>query len=323
MLKNLNIPSFKEIINTFIPYIKSVDNNKWILILLTLIVMYLVYKCYKHKLTIEEGFSSNDNKPYVLKNKNLYDEFYVALYDDLVEDSNKVEGEMLQVIEVSKMDKSSSKVLDVGCGTGHHVSYMKNNGFNVIGLDKSQAMINKCKENYPDCKFLRANATDSFAFSTNEFTHITCFYFTLYYIKDKKGFFENCNNWINDKGYLVIHLVDKYKFDPIVNAGDPFSILDVQKYSNERINSSIVEFNTFSYSSDFKLTDNSNIAKFIETFKFKDNGRIRQNEHILYMEKQNSIVNMAKDCGFTFVDRIDLATISYENQFLYVLQNNK
>ena len=322
MLKNLNIPSFKEITDIIIPYIKLADKNKWLLILLTLIVMYLVYKCFNANLSIEEGFSLNDNKAYVLKNKNLYDEFYVALYDDLVEDPNKVEGEMLQVMEVCKMDKSS-KVLDVGCGTGHHVSYMKENDVDVIGLDNSQAMINKSKKNYPKCKFIRANATDSFAFSTNDFTHITCFYFTLYYMKDKKNFFENCNNWLVDKGYLVIHLVDKYKFDPIINAGDPFSILDVQNYSKDRINSSIVEFNTFSYSSKFNLIENSNIAKFIETFKFKDNGRIRQNEHVLYMDKQTSIVSTAKDSGFTFVDRIDLATISYENQFLYVLQNNK
>ena len=322
MLKNLNIPSFKEITNIIIPYIKLVDNKKWILILFTLIVMYLVYKSFIYNLPIEEGFSLNDNKPYVFKNKNLYDEFYVSLYDDLVEDPNKVEGEMLQVMEVCKMD-DSSKVLDVGCGTGHHVSYMKEKRVNVLGVDNSQAMINKSKENYPNCRFIRANATDSFAFSMNDFTHITCFYFTLYYMKDKKNFFENCNNWLVDKGYLVIHLVNKYKFDPIINAGDPLSILDVQKYSKDRINKSIVEFDTFSYSSNFKLIENSNVGKFIETFKFKDNGRVRQNEHVLYMDKQNSIVKMAKDSGFTFVDRIDLGTISYENQFLYVFQNNK
>ena len=322
MLNKLDIPSYKEITNMFMSYIKMVDTNKWVLTMLALLVVYLLYKCSETNLTMEEGFSLNDSKPYVLKNKNLYDDFYVSLYDDLVEDNNKVSGEMMQVMEVSKMDKTS-RVLDVGSGTGHHVGYIKEKGINVIGLDNSQAMINKSKENYPNCKFIRGNANDSFAFSSNEFTHVTCFYFTLYYIKDKKNFFENCNNWLKDKGYLVIHLVDKYKFDPIVNAGDPFSILNVQNYSNDRIESSIVEFKTFSYNSNFKLIEKSNLAKFIETFKFKDNGRIRQNEHDLYMEKQNPIIDMAKNAGFTVVDRIDLGTISYENQFLYVLQNNK
>ena len=41
------------------------------------------------------------------------------------------------------------------------------------------------------------------------------------------------------------------------------------------------------------------------------------------LQLQNEIIQMVKDAGFSFVDRIDLGTIGYENQFIYVFQNSK
>ena len=325
MLKNLNIPSFKEISNVFSPFIKLADNNKWILLLIMLLIMYLFFKFSETLVGAynQEGFTSSDtDQRYIFKNKHIYDEFYVKIYDELIEDPNKIEGELLQVIEVSKMDKNS-KILDLGSGTGHHVGYLQERGMNVTGLDKSNNMIKQSKQNYPDANFINGDMGDSFLFSSDQFTHITCFYFTLYYEKNKKHLFENCNNWLKDKGYLIFHLVDKFNFDPIVNAADPMHVIDPQHYTDKRIENSIVVFNDFTYKSKFTIIENTNRAKFTELFKFKKNGNIRQNEHILYMERQNEIIQMVKDSGFSFVDRIDLATIGYENQFIYVFQNSK
>ena len=53
-------------------------------------------------------------------------------------------------------------------------------------------------------------------FPADTFTHITCLYFTIYYIKDKRLFFENCFKWLKPHGVLVIHLVNMNKFDPIL-----------------------------------------------------------------------------------------------------------
>lgn len=322
MLKNLNIPSLKEILDLFKPIIKLADNNKWIIILLMLIAMYLIYKCSSATINNKEGFEINQDERYIFKNKDIYDDFYVSIYDILVEDPQKVEGEVSNMIEATKMNKDS-KILDVGSGTGHHVGYMDSLGLNVVGLDRSGSMITESKEIYPNAKFIQGNSGDSFQFSSNEFTHISCLYFTLYYMKDKKHFFENCNNWLKDNGYLILHLVDKYNFDPIINAGDPMHIINPQDYVDKRIESSVVEFDEFSYKSKFTILEHSNVAKFTETFKFKESGRVRENEHILYMERQNEIIKMVESTGFVYKNRIDLAEIGYESQFLYVFQNNK
>ena len=81
--------------------------------------------------------------------------------------------------------------LDIGSGTGHHVADLASKGFDVIGIDTSPSMVKKAQEQYPDYKFEVANALDGETFVSNSFTHIMCMYFTVYYFKDKRHFFDN------------------------------------------------------------------------------------------------------------------------------------
>ena len=39
---------------------------------------------------------------------------------------------------------------------------------------------------------------------------------------------------------------------------------------------------------------------------------IRKNRHTLYMPTQKEILNIARDCGFTVIHKIDLIKIQYE-----------
>ena len=54
--------------------------------------------------------------------------------------------------------------------------------------------------------------------------------------------------------------------------------------------------------------------------KFKNNGKVRKQEHKFYLESQSKILQMAKDAGFIVVQKIDLMNVAYDNQYLYVLQ---
>ena len=61
-----------------------------------------------------------------------------------------------------------------------------------------------------------------------------------------------------------------------------------------------------------------NEAKFIEKFKNHDDGKVRKNEHIMYMPTIDVIVNQAQQVGFILDSEIDLINCQYEYQYLYV-----
>ena len=61
---------------------------------------------------------------------------------------------------------------------------------------------------------------DFMNFDAQSFTHITCLYFTIYYIKDKTRLFKNCYDWLKPGGYMVLHLVNRNMFDPILNLSE-------------------------------------------------------------------------------------------------------
>lgn len=255
----------------------------------------------------------------------IYDDFYVSVYDDLVFFKHKNDYEIGHLIKKTNLIKDKSNVLDIGSGIGHHVSSLKAHGFNATGIDISPSMIKKAKETYPDLNFVLGDALNTSIFQSNLFTHITCFYFTLYYIKDKHKFFENCMFWLQPGGYLAIHLVNKDKFDPIVPAGNPFSIVSPQKYADKRITTTTVKFNNYEYKSKFDMKDeiknnDEPSALMTETFKNLKNGDVKKNEHQLYMSTQSDILNIAKNVGFIIQSKINLVECQYDYQYIYVLQ---
>ena len=55
--------------------------------------------------------------------------------------------EIGEIITLSNLTPHS-KVLDVGSGTGHHVALLAEHHIPVIGLEKSQSMINYSKKTH-------------------------------------------------------------------------------------------------------------------------------------------------------------------------------
>jgi SAM-dependent methyltransferase len=266
----------------------------------------------------KEGFKDTSKKEFIVhKDKDVYDDFYVSVYDDLMHNVGKNNFEIGEITQVDP-DPDNSTLLDVGSGTGHHVAAFTQKGIKAVGVDISQAMVKKAKENYPDSEFKQGDVMNTLLFTPNSFSHITCLYFTIYYLNDKRRFFNNCMEWLMPGGFLILHLVDRENFDPIVPAAKPVYIISPQKYTDKRITNSVVKFDKFEYKCNYEF--NGDIATMSETFKDKDNESVRQNEHKLYMESQKSILSMAKEAGFILHSKVDMVKCQYDSQYLYILQ---
>ena len=278
-----------------------------------LLLLVLVFKGFDRK---REGFEQMDT--FLIKSgSDIYDDFYADIYDYLVFNNLKDDYEVGYIMN-SASPSSQSKILDIGCGTGHHVSSLGSKGLDVLGIDISPSMIKKAKNNFPDYKFNVGDASNNHLFESNSFTHILCMYFTIYYFKDKRQFFNNCFKWLMPGGYLIVHLVERDHFDPILPPGNPLIYISPQRYAKERITSTKVKFMDFSYSANFQLDDANDKALFVEKFKNDSDGKVRKNEHTLYMPDVQQIVDEALACGFIVESKADLLQCQYEYQYLYV-----
>jgi ubiquinone/menaquinone biosynthesis C-methylase UbiE len=54
-------------------------------------------------------------------------------------------------------DGRGLRALDVGCGTGHHVAWLRARGFEVVGVDGSEAMLEKARAANPGTTFHRCD----------------------------------------------------------------------------------------------------------------------------------------------------------------------
>jgi ubiquinone/menaquinone biosynthesis C-methylase UbiE len=210
---------------------------------------------------------------------------------------------------------SESIVLDIGSGTGHHVNAIQGRGVpNVTGIDISSSMVQKAKEMYPNSKFLQGDVTQTDLFPSNSFTHILCLYFTIYYIQNKEQFFRNVYNYLMPGGYFVLHLVNREKFDFFLP-----SVFSSQKRTRPVSSEGVtdIKFNGFDYSGKFHRENKSDKASFHEKFKFHD-GKVRTQEHSLYMEPEQDILSMVQDAGFISHGIIDLSPVEYGHQYLYI-----
>jgi len=275
----------------------------------------------------EEGFANESSGSTWLTNTELYDSFYASVYDQLCKPLVRNQSEAALILhEWTKRgeEKDSFRVLDIGCGTGISVgSFAKMGVARSVGLDSSQAMLQYAKtKNMPNMtlddeqkqaiEWRHGDATDPSACSAAEFDHVTMLYFTVYYLRNKEAVFRNVYLWTKPGGRFVIQVVNKHKFDPMLESASPWMFFSLQKYADSRITRSEVDFDKFKYTGDFLLEDPS--AEFRETFRFSD-GRVRHQKHEFIMEDMTAIVGMAKLAGWEYIGHVDLTPLSFQYSY--------
>ena len=149
-------------------------------------------------------------------------------------------------------------------------------------------------------------------------TNAIVFYFVTYYIHDIETLFRNLFVWVSPGGMIAVEVVNKYKFDPMLDSSAPWMGFSLQKYSKERVTQSKVTFDKFEYEGKFDLIDP--VAEFRETFRFKD-GSVRRQKHVFVMPAIEEIVKTAKVVGWEYKSYVDLTTIGFEYAYLLIFKH--
>lgn len=273
-----------------------------------------------------ENFEGSDGKKFVVKkNDQLYDAFYSSVYDELHNNKRLYMHQIDEVQRIAPAKPGVSEILDIGCGHGHVMNTWLRGKYHCYGLDKSKHMRNRAVKIHPHLKkvYKVGDALNSILYPKNRFTHALCWQFTIYYIKNKDLFFKNVYDWLKPGGTLVLHLVNRDLFDPIVTGTDPLTMTSPQKHAPKRIMNSVAKFHDFEYKAKFNYEKGSDTSTFVETFTDDKTKNVRQNEHNLYMETQKDILAKAKKVGFILQGQVNLVPVQYEYQYLYFLQKPK
>ena len=263
----------------------------------------------------------------------LFDSFYSQVYDQLTQGSVRLQAETglaLHAFKQGGQDISTMRMLDAGCGTGIVTSALgKMNLEKIIAVDLSPNMIKRAKEftlpattltdiQKSKIEFRQSDLLNPSVVAPGEVTNAILFYFVTYYIRDLDALFRNMYVWVRPGGMIAVEVVNKYKFDPMLDASAPWMGFSLQKYSKERVTTSKVTFDKFDYEAKFDLIDP--IAEFRETFRFKD-GSVRRQKHIFYMPTIGEIVKAAQTAGWEYKSYIDLTSIGFEYAYLLLFKH--
>jgi SAM-dependent methyltransferase len=301
-------------------FISKNPKKYWLNLLLILgIVLIVIYFYKKQNLAaFYEGFTQ-DNKFVSKFDADKYDDFYVKIYDSIMLPNKRSDYEVQKIIEMTDPNKKSV-FLEIGSGTGDLVYSLKSKGYKVFGIDKSKSMVAQSETKYPDLQVTLGDATNPMTYESNTFSHILCMGLTIYEFENKREFFNNCYFWLKSGGYLVIHLVDRDKFDTIIPGGKPPILSNPQAYSEKRIKDTIIDFIDFEYKSSYNIDDSTSDVVLKETFTDGLTKNIRQNEFTLHMENTKDILAVAMSSGFLVKGYDSLSEMGDSNQYIYVLE---
>ncbi len=309
-----------------------IDGSMWQLVVAGLTVVFCgfylweVAKSYGRRAKLDldgvEGFDGSGGAEDVRVDDKCYDRFYAKVYDPLVQPTARAGLETQLPLEWFKKEQGREpgvlRVADIGSGTGLHVELFARQGVHsVIGIDRSPDMVLEAGKKYPERQFLVGDVTVATTAAAEQFDLVTMYYFTLYTIPDRTAALKNIYLWLAPGGLFCVHLVNKLKFDPVLESASPFVGFSVQKYADERVTTSRVAFDEFDYEGDFQL--HGSRGMFEESFKFKD-GRVRKHEQRVWMPNIDDIVNEIGGIGFKYVYHADLTAIGYEYNYLFFFQ---
>ncbi len=123
----------------------------------------------------------------------------LAKYYDLIYHWKDYEKEAYSIKDLIKKYKKSdgNKLLDVGCGTGKHLEYFKDE-FSCTGIDINNEMVEVAKTKFKNVILVQGNMIH-FNLKT-EFDVILCLFSSIGYVKTYSNL-EKTMNYLRSKNY--------------------------------------------------------------------------------------------------------------------------
>lgn len=130
---------------------------------------------------------------------------YDLIAEKWVKNRTQIPAKDLQLFDIfiSKLPRNG-KILDLGCGSGTPIAkLLANSGFSVLGVDRSEKLLEVAKNTLPDIAWVHADI-DSYAIDTS-YDGIVI-WDALFHIphKDHKAILEKIHNGLSEQGLVIL-----------------------------------------------------------------------------------------------------------------------
>jgi len=237
--------------------------------------------------------------------ESVYDTSYADVYDLLWLEQNKYKWEVDEVTATIRIPRSEVRILDSGCGTGTHYSYLAKS-YQVVGLDISDAMVRVAKQKNPSGQFVVGDMKDRSLFGPASFSHIISMYEATFYNRELVEILGNYSHWLRDDGVLMLETIDPEKLAERVNSDHP------PRYHQQTEKMTKVAW--------WKLPGKDDVVIYHEELRFSD-GREVVKEHVLYLPRLSELENVAAEQGFRLSGK--KTSPFFPEEVLYVFEKRK
>lgn len=149
-----------------------------------------------------------------------------------------------------KYKKNPELLLELGCGTGNITARLADKGYDMIGLDISEEMLNIAKQKNSDILYLAQDMCEFELYGTVDC--IVCLCDSLNYILEEKDLtkvFSLVKNYLNPDGLFIFDMNTQYKFETVLgsntfadNKDSAAFIWENYYYEDEKINEYCMTF---------------------------------------------------------------------------------
>jgi len=168
-----------------------------------------------------------------------YSKYYNLLYKD-----KNYQKEYSYISDLIKKHGNNNNILDIGCGTGKHLSYFKKDGYAVSGVDVSENMINEARKYLEQEEDLVCCRASEFRFKKKFDIIISLFHVMSYQTENDEleKVFQNVSEHLTDGGLFIFD----FWYGPAVLTDPP--VVKIKRLEDDevkitRITESVMRYN--------------------------------------------------------------------------------
>jgi SAM-dependent methyltransferase len=109
--------------------------------------------------------------------------------------------------------RTPGKLLDLGCGTGRLCAHFAAKGFECVGVDLSDEMLAKARENAPTATFTKANLVELSGLPERSFDYAACLFSTIGMVRgaeNRAKVVANAFQLLKPGGQFVLHIHNRF-----------------------------------------------------------------------------------------------------------------